>query len=161
LEATAADDVLDLLDILITEIFSDATKAGEKARLRSIKDLDLAASQLGVVCHLVLDPDVPDAELRAAIFKALQREKLESALNQVDTLVRPPDDMYLSRAAEKLGKNTAHSPAFSEGRAFWIHTGRTSDCRRAGTSRQPRQAFEIGGSSSGDRHPKMARVCIR
>jgi hypothetical protein len=74
LEATAADDVLDLLDILITEIFSDATKAGEKARLRTIKDLDLAASQLGLVCHLILDPDVPDAELRAAILKTLQRD---------------------------------------------------------------------------------------
>lgn len=73
LEATAADDVLDLLDILITEIFSDATKAGEKARLRTIRDLDLAASQLGLVCHLILDPDVPDTELRAAIFKTLQR----------------------------------------------------------------------------------------
>jgi hypothetical protein len=32
------------------------------------------------VCHLILDPDVPDAELRAAIFKTLQREELESAL---------------------------------------------------------------------------------
>jgi hypothetical protein len=43
LEATALDDALDLLDILITEIFSNATKAGEKARLRTIKDLDIAA----------------------------------------------------------------------------------------------------------------------
>jgi hypothetical protein len=39
--AAASDDALDLLDILITEVFSDATKAGEKARLRTIKDLDL------------------------------------------------------------------------------------------------------------------------
>ncbi len=70
LEATASDDALDLLDILITEIFSDATKAGEKARLRTIKDLDIAASQLGQACRLILDSTVPDAELRAAIFKA-------------------------------------------------------------------------------------------
>jgi hypothetical protein len=26
---------------------------------------------------------------------------------------------------------------------------------------RPRQAFGIGGSPSGDRHPRMARVCIR
>jgi len=32
LEATALDDVLDLLDILTTEVFSDATKAGKKSR---------------------------------------------------------------------------------------------------------------------------------
>lgn len=74
LEATASDDALDLLDILITEVFSDATKAGEKARLRTIKDLDAAASQLGLVCHLVLDCTVPDAELRSAIAAWLVRE---------------------------------------------------------------------------------------
>lgn len=72
LEATALDDALDLLDILITEIFSNATKAGEKARLRTIKDLDAAARQLSQACRLVLDPLIPDAELRAAIFKAVR-----------------------------------------------------------------------------------------
>ena len=94
LEATALDDALDLLDILITEIFSNATKAGEKARLRTIKDLDIDASQLGRACRLVLDPLIPDAELRIAIFKAVQRENLESALGRVDALVRPPEDTY-------------------------------------------------------------------
>jgi hypothetical protein len=34
LEAIALDDALDLLDILITDIFSEAKNAGEKARLR-------------------------------------------------------------------------------------------------------------------------------
>jgi hypothetical protein len=37
LEATALDDALDLLDILITEVFSNAVKAGKQARLRTIK----------------------------------------------------------------------------------------------------------------------------
>jgi hypothetical protein len=58
------------LDILITEIFSDAARASDKARLRTIKDLDAAAIQLTQVCRLVLDPDLQDAELRSAIFKA-------------------------------------------------------------------------------------------
>ena len=104
LEATASDDALDLLDILITEVFSDATKAGEKSRLRTIKDLDVAASQLGQVCRLILDSAVPDAELRAAIFKALQREDIEAALGQVDLLVRPPDDMYYQELQKSWGR---------------------------------------------------------
>ena len=104
LEATASDDALDLLDILITEVFSDATKAGEKARLRTIKDLDVAANQLGQVCRLILDSAVPDAELRAAIFKALQREEIEAALGQVDMLVRPPDDMYYQELQKSWGR---------------------------------------------------------
>jgi hypothetical protein len=55
LEAIALDDALDLLDILITEIFADATRAGENARLRPIKDLDEAAGRLGQVCGLLLE----------------------------------------------------------------------------------------------------------
>jgi histone H3/H4 len=47
LEAVALDELaLDLLEILITEIFSDAARASDKARLRTIKDLDAAAIQL-------------------------------------------------------------------------------------------------------------------
>ena len=104
LEATASDYALDLLDILITEIFSAATKAGEKARLRTIKDLDVAASQLGQACRLILDSAVPDAELRMAIFQALQREDLEAALKQVDMLVRPPEDMYYKELQQSWGR---------------------------------------------------------
>jgi hypothetical protein len=40
LEAVAFDDALDLLDILITEIFSNAARASDKARMRTIKNLD-------------------------------------------------------------------------------------------------------------------------
>lgn len=104
LEAVAQDDALDLLDILITEIFSDATKAGEKARLRTIKDLDAAAMQLGQACQLVLNPDISDADLRSAIFNVVQREELQSALGQVVSLVRPPEDMYYQELQQAWGR---------------------------------------------------------
>lgn len=94
LEAAAIDDALDLLDILITEIFSDATTAGEQARLRTLKDLDQAASQLGHACRVVLAPEVPDLTLRATIFSTLSREDLGTALAQLDRLVRAPEDRY-------------------------------------------------------------------
>jgi hypothetical protein len=99
LEAAALDDALDLLDILVTEIFSDAARASDKARLRTIQDLDAAATQLSQVCRLVLNPDLQDAELRSAIFKALDREELETAVNQVDSIVRPPEDVYYRELA--------------------------------------------------------------
>ena len=94
LEAAAVDDALDLLDILITEIFSDAAEAGAQARLRTLKDLDQAASQLGHVCRVVLAPEVPDLALRATIFSTLSREDLGTALAQLDRLVRAPEDRY-------------------------------------------------------------------
>ena len=99
LEAVALDDALDLLDILITEIFSDAARASDKARLRTIKDLDAAAIQLMQVCRLILAPDLQDAGLRSAIFKTLERDELEAAVNQVDSIVRPPEDVYYRELA--------------------------------------------------------------
>ena len=46
LEATAQDDVLDLFDIVVTALFTDAAKVGKKVRLRTLRDLDAAALQL-------------------------------------------------------------------------------------------------------------------
>ncbi|MCI0390762.1 MAG: Tn3 family transposase, partial [Acidobacteria bacterium] len=94
LEANAIDDALDLLDILITEIFSEAKKSGEKARLRTIKDLDAAALQLGAVCRVIIDPEIPDTELRTTIFTATGYEDLEAAIGRVETLTRPPGEIY-------------------------------------------------------------------
>ncbi len=94
LEASALDDALDLLDILITEIFADAARASDRARLRTLKDLDAAAIQLSQVGRLVLKDELPDADLRRVIFQSLKREDLESSVYQIDSLVRPPEDVY-------------------------------------------------------------------
>jgi hypothetical protein len=44
LEATAQDDAIEVLDILLHDFFSHAGKADKKARLRGLKDLDQAAA---------------------------------------------------------------------------------------------------------------------
>ncbi len=94
LEATAQDDVIEVLDILLHELFSDAMKADKKARLRSIKDLDQAAIVLATACRSLLDPALADSNLRDTVFERIPREVLTQALASVDALVRPPDDVY-------------------------------------------------------------------
>jgi hypothetical protein len=111
LEAAALDDALDLMDILITEMFSGAARASDKARLRTIKDLDAAAIQLTQVCRLVLDAEVLDTEVRSAIFKMMERERLEAAVNQVDSLVRPPEDVYYRELAGSYARVRRFLPA--------------------------------------------------
>jgi len=124
LEATALDDALDLLDILITEIFSNATKAGEKARLRTIKDLDIAASQLGRACRLVLDPLIPDAELRMAIFKAVSAREFGIGARPSRRTGASSGGHVLPRASAELATCSAVSPHASEDHTFWIHASR-------------------------------------
>ena len=121
LEAAALDDVLDLLDILITEIFASAVRASDRARLRSIKDLDAAAIQLAQVCRLILDSDVSDAELRPAIFKALNPEALNEAVHQVDNLVRPPEDVYYRELEASYQRVRRFLPALLRTIRVWFN----------------------------------------
>lgn len=94
LEATAQDDVVEVLDMLLHEFFNDAVKADKKTRLRAIKDLDQAATVLATACRTLLDPAHSDNDLRDTVFALIPREELTQALASVDALVRPPDDVY-------------------------------------------------------------------
>src|SRR5580704_720049 len=65
-----------------------------KARLRTLKDLDAAAVQAGNVSKVVLDPNVADIEIRQTVFKLMSRLDLETSVQQIHALVRPPEDVY-------------------------------------------------------------------
>lgn len=94
LEATAQDDVVEVLDVLLHDFFNNAVKADKKARLRGLKDLDQAATVLATACRTLLDPALADNELRDTLFARIPREVLTGALESVEALVRPPDDVY-------------------------------------------------------------------
>ncbi|MFZ0255470.1 MAG: Tn3 family transposase, partial [Gammaproteobacteria bacterium] len=94
LEATAQDDALEILEMLLRDLFADALKADQKARLRTLKDLDQAALTLAQTCTFLLDTTLPDNELRPRVFAKIPREVLIQALQQVGALTRPPDDVY-------------------------------------------------------------------
>ncbi len=104
LEASAQDDVLDLLDIVVTKLFSDAAKVGKKARLRTIRDLDAAALQLRRAGAVLLDETVEDAAVRQAAFAIVSRDVYAAALTQIDALIRPPGDLYFIELRAQHGK---------------------------------------------------------
>jgi hypothetical protein len=79
--------------VLRTEIFSKAEELGRKARLRTRKDLDAAALQTSAACAVLLDPHVPDAQVRAVAFAGIPPDALEAARQQIARLVRPPEDV--------------------------------------------------------------------
>jgi hypothetical protein len=82
-----------------------------QARLRTIKDLDAAATQLGQVCRLVLNANIPDAELWSAIWSMMKSEELVAALTQVETLVRPPEDVYYQELRQSWRRVRRFLPA--------------------------------------------------
>ena len=104
LEATAQDDVLDLFDIEVTTLFTDAAKVGKKARLRTIRDLDAAALQLRRAGGVLMDEAVKDDAVREAAFTIVPRAALAAALEQIDAIVRPPGDLYFTELRAQSGK---------------------------------------------------------
>ena len=104
LEATAQDDVLDLFDIVVTALFTDAAKVGKKARLRTLRDLDAAALQLRQAGGVLMDDAVEDGAVRGAAFAIVPRAMLAAALEQIDAIVRPPGDLYFLELRAQPGK---------------------------------------------------------
>src|SRR5919199_2232736 len=99
LQASAQDDVLDVLDLLLAELLARVERQEGRRRLRTIGDLDAAALVLRDVGLLVLDPTAaPDPTLRAEIFGRLAREQLERAVRTVGELARPPENRQAPEA---------------------------------------------------------------
>ncbi len=94
LEASAQDDGLEVLEVLLRELFGDAIKADKKSRLRTLKDLDQAAATLASACQMLLDTSLPDGELRTRLFEKIPRNALTLALEGVDALIRPANNVY-------------------------------------------------------------------
>ena len=104
LEASAQDDVLDLFDIVVTTLFTDAAKIGKKARLRTLRDLDAAALQIRRAGSVLMDDAVEDGAVRETAFAIVPRAMLAAALEQIDAIVRPPGDLYFIELRAQTGK---------------------------------------------------------
>jgi len=80
LEAIIQDEVVDLMLLNVADKFKDAEKAGLKARIKALAQLDAATLQLSLACQFVLDDKLPVEQVRQAIFKEIPREELEKAV---------------------------------------------------------------------------------
>jgi TnpA family transposase len=100
-EIVALDDALDLFDLLMHDLVREATSTGEKARVRTLRDLDAAALQLRAACQILLDARIADTGVRRVVFARVPHESLAAATTTVETLTRPADDQYYPELVER------------------------------------------------------------
>ena len=100
-ESAAQDDVLDILSIVLSELFGKAKRINQKKRLRTLKDLDAAAAILIDACKVVLDGNLIDQEVREKIFNTIGLESLVAAFSEADALIQPPDDIFYRELENK------------------------------------------------------------
>ncbi len=110
LEASAGDDVIDLFDAVTTAMFSGAEAAAKEARLRSLRDLDMAALKLRDMGIVVLDETTPDNKVRATIFELIGRDVLSAAVERVGVLAEPKDETYFTEL-RKFHRKIRYAPA--------------------------------------------------
>jgi TnpA family transposase len=101
LEATATDDILTLLELLVKDLFSTSEREGKKERLRTLKDLDKAALQLSEVSRVVINDNCDDSQVREQIWRLITKEKLTEVVEKVESLARPPEDTYYQELLTK------------------------------------------------------------
>ena len=96
LEATATDDALDLFDRLVDDLVSQSQVAERRERMRTIKDLDVAALALRDACELPLDSELDDGqslgEVRTRVFARTGKEELTRAIARMGEVARPPEE---------------------------------------------------------------------
>jgi len=99
LQATAQDDVVDVLDMLLTDLLARVeSQEKRRRRLRTIGDPDVAALLLRKVGLVVLDSAKPEHNLRREIFRQFTREQVEHAVATVGELARPPENKQAPEA---------------------------------------------------------------
>jgi TnpA family transposase len=98
LQATAQDDVLDVLDVLLTDLLARVESQEQRRRLRTIGDLDAAALLLRNVGLVVLHSNKSEHNLRSEIFSQFSREQVEAAVATVGELARPPQNKQAPEA---------------------------------------------------------------
>lgn len=93
-EFTAADEALDVLDLLLTGLLKRAQHEQNLERVRTLPDLDSAADKLARACEVLLDDNCTDPDIRKAAFAKVPREALRQAISQVRELTQPKEDRY-------------------------------------------------------------------
>ncbi len=147
-EVTALDDVLDLLDQLITTMLARVERAGQQRRLRSLKDLDAAALLLHKACLVILDSGCTDRRVRETVFARVPQDQLTRAVAQVADLVGPSDDHYFEDLRTRYSQARRFLPALLEAVEF-----AATDAGRPAT-----EAFRFLKTIEGQKRPDMSQA---
>src|SRR3954470_3618652 len=147
-ETAALDDVVDLLDQLITAMLARVEHAGQRRRLRTLKDLDRAALLLRQACLVVLDPGCADRRVRDAVFARVPRDQLTQAVAQVADLVGPPDEHYYEDLRSR----------YSQVRQFLPTLLQAVEFTATGASRPVIEAIRFLKTIEGQKRPDMSQA---
>ncbi len=97
----AVDDCLDLYDLLLAKLETEARLNAKHERRRRRDAFPAAALELHEACAILLDDAIEPAVLRETIFARVPRTRIQSALRVVEESLRREDDLVLDHLVAK------------------------------------------------------------
>lgn len=94
------DEVLDLFDRYLADADSTARHKLDEFRRSTARATNEKVIMLEELGEIVLDPAIPDAQLRESIHQQIPPTRMRSAVDECKRLRRPPDDNYYDFLAD-------------------------------------------------------------
>lgn len=97
--ARVTDELVDLLDDGIANQHASARRALVREKVEVSDRANASVVLLGELLEVLLDPEIPDPQVRQAVWKRASPEELQQALELAASIKRPLQDSHV----EKLG----------------------------------------------------------
>ena len=108
------DEAVDLFDRNLAEAYSRAGRELDEFRKSVAKATNEKVSLFHTLGQIVLDPQVKDAEVRLLIYQQIAPERLRSAVEECEQIMRPLDDSYFDLLATRYSNIRQFAPKFLE-----------------------------------------------
>jgi TnpA family transposase len=115
------DETVDLFDACLAHAYNRAGHDLEEFRHQVARATNAKVVLFDTLARAVLDPTIPDAEVRPRILREIPPERLRAELDETQRLIRPLDDNYFDFLAQRYGYLRQFTPKFLAAFAFRSH----------------------------------------
>lgn len=115
------DIVVDLFDANLWQRHTDAKAELDQMRLKAARSTNEKLRTYKDVVTIVMDDDVPESAVRAAIFARYQRPHLQQIVQETESLIRPKHDEAIDLFANRYSYIRRFAPAFLATLRFKAH----------------------------------------
>jgi len=103
------DDIVEMFDTLIGRVFGDSTDELTEAKVAQAQVLAEGARLFRTVGAILLDPDIPPAGVRDAVFRQIPRERVVAVVGDSAAADGTDADLFVAT----LGRHFRHIRAFA------------------------------------------------
>jgi TnpA family transposase len=115
------DEVVDLYIRCLAETDARARRDLDEFRQTVARSTNETLHLFQALGGILLDPEIADEQVRAAIYQAIPKERLQTAVEECERIVRPLDDNYFDFLASRYSYIRQFAPAFLEACRFRSH----------------------------------------